>query len=302
MNRYVINGESIYNPTESEVSHFGRIKIESPDQFVPLFLAQINDAYASPSAVSARCQYYIGTPSGSTGVSFNLHTRAGGDLQRINHPLGGKFAEPEQIVEIITKDLEAYLNKPVPKEYALQIHHKKSTVPNSASSNGAAITISGGHVSNYFLVESSSDITALGFYSLRRNTSPQIGTLKAGLYEPVTVNLLSPDDILPQFLIVIKAKHLAYIRACLYLQMPWSLAVTDIKLLRTANVMQFTAVLTAWDTLKGLIEGQGLEVAYVTSDEIKKYLFKPYVAKTAVQVLEAAKQLILQDIPFVSNE
>ncbi len=294
MNEYLINEDSIYGSKIS--SHFGRIKIESPEQFVPLFLAQ-----CSPKKVTdgtSRANYYFNQNGSPLGVKLKYRTRV--DLNGNHKPNSAVFMDKEELTDIIRKDLQAYLNFPVPTEYALPVLLKPNEAEFSSDDYSNASCIAGHNITDYFMRDSLTDIAGLGFYATKP-TQGSVVTLKTNLYQSSSLLITNPSDLHTHFLIIVKAKHLAVIRASMYLEIPWTVPVPDIKVLRTPSALSKRSIMMAWnDTLKSVVEGQGLEVVYTESVEMNKYLFNTPPAKNAKETLEVAQQLIKTPYPFVA--
>jgi hypothetical protein len=185
---------------KKEFYYYEPVAITSPEQFVPLFLAQ-----QSPHPGAYEC------------YDFKVeHTIS----ERSVHPVKWSQAKWRE-------DLYKQLNYSYPKSYRLGIDYYVG--------GSRAVDYGRDHNMECFFGQGNTNfkdyIIQLGLVCSKYDNPWAISIPKAGaLYPGMTMYSITPT-IVPRMLIVVKAKHIPYLRARIYLNLPITLPLGDMKIL-----------------------------------------------------------------------
>lgn len=249
---------------------FGEIQITSPEQFVPLFLINF-------------------VPSAN-----NLDVDK---INRENHSLLNTYYYPNILYRKLTYYVK-HNNKPAfvaaLKTYlkSLLLTEFKSyslILPQNCdpSYRGSVVSTFLGKWFNHSYIELTigNNATLLGFYILKQTASVNYFTSKKYSIGGVYVK----SNIVPESLIVVKAKHLTKLRTAMYLGLKNKVSIpyNDIKLLRTVNVRISSSVGDLYSRTD--LSQEHLLKEYCLAKHILKYLVPDKQTLTAQQVLDKFK-------------
>lgn len=250
------------------------IKITSPEQFVPLYLAATSPVVYPVEHninVSEFTDGQIRTPDGQ------------------NHTTDKDFIRQYLIDE---------LNHPYPSEYSFPVPKNtylyNITDPGMSSHHIEAILQGADYGPDEFFV---GNIVNFGVWvSIQGNV--EINNPMSTLFpysSNVARNVVCFDSnrLNPHLIILIKAKTIPYVRARFTLGLPLSLTYSDVKVLRNSN-----SGVSVPEALRRFITNLQPTVEYGTSTELLKYLIGPELTKfpsTAVgrkEVVDKAKRIL----------
>lgn len=237
------------------------IKITSPDQFVPLFVA-----YQSPSTAEL-----IRDP--------HLKLELPG---RVQHPI---------TKEKVHNLLREQLNHPCPKQYSI-IFHRRQYI-SQAMREYAPSSI----VNHFFKDFVSREVGCrsvvlpgfLGFMAL----STSITTLKCSQY-PHTIAARNfgnvSNSLLPLVLTVVKAKYIPYLRARLMLQLPIELPIDSVKILISSadSISGCYGSSFNYSLISNFVAKHGITVDYVSRNQMISYILGRTISKSVESYLEHA--------------
>lgn len=263
---------------DAECVSGGRIPITSGEQFVPVFLAFLNP---------------------ETWVSRNIVVGNDHENKRINIPtslphvdflgIGDNLKVKRQVLK---EDFKKNLTSWGIKEYSLFMKLNPDLnncyPPHNIEDTTFKALIDSGYALEYPIqVYSNSRIVAPFF--LGRLNSPVYSFLKSP-YTQLTINsyIKSITDIIPEVLMVVKAKHLNYIRAAIVFKSKIDLPISDIKLLRTPIINSWAVSLLS--EIMPMLKDKELTIEYTTAEIIKSLLFKTNQSDNPEVVLRKAKQ------------
>lgn len=233
--------------------YFDPIKITSPEQFVPLYLAQqTDDDFLWPSDNSHESCLPFGTDVPEGGYSLE-DTDYALDKERIKNKL------------------ISILNHSYPNEYRLDIPFDYGYRLAEEHPGVWLNSFDGSRLYNY-----KDGIIRLGLLvtgiSWERYTHIKV----SALYDDYQSLMLKASEITPELLIVVKAKHIPYIKARLYLRLPLNLPLQDmIILILSTSKSEVYKYIVQSDVYSNLSK-QIPMTKYMEADEIMSYLIPPF--------------------------
>lgn len=267
-------------PKEESIYHSGRIKITSPDQFVPLFLVSYGLDVLSDLKKNVGNLWFDGERWGIP-MYETLIKKIRGNKSDNTDKHGTK--------EMATNHLKTILNSPLPKEYSivnLQPRHRNDDTTYSdyipeiyfGQRNLQSIIMN--------LSNSKSFIVGLGFVA---HFSQPMGISRSAASNFKLSPYNYPNrQIRPELLTLIKYKQLARARASIYLGQSLDIPLTDIKVVRPANFIN-NAIKTSYiGHIAPVLTNIGVKIEYSTVEEMNKYLFPPLQKQTAEEALAKA--------------
>lgn len=248
MSGYINKANVAYNENILQTLHNGKIKIESGEQFVPLYLALLTTGRGMYSTFS----HWDVNP---TKEDYKLWL-----MERLNEgvPTEYSFIAPE------------YKYFPENQKEKVDIffgNHSQNDYPHlfQESSFGMFVT--------------------LGLCARIPQQNSGV-TMKSKDYLPTS--LQSFNKIIPEVLVIVKAKHLSYLRSCVLLNSPSSeIPYSDIKMLRATTLEANTS-----KDVVNMLEEHEIQKLYASTEMMLSYLIKPFKALTAEQVLNNTKKIV----------
>ncbi len=258
------------------------IQIESPEQFVPFWLA-----YTTPNLPRYVASIY--KKANGTRVFYTYV----GDKDGYNYD--DVFTNPNKMRTLVN-NLNSQLQHPCPTQYRLCFAHLHMVPLESSWAHGSNVETS------YMLYCLNHDYISMnyhympGMFGLFRPVSSMV-TPARGAHSQMTVKLRDPGDVfLPGYLLMVRAKHIPYLRARSHLQLPWTLEAADIKLYISADLNGVTTIdnVMVNSGIKALVKLQGIPTETIMSHEIIKLLWKPFSKKEKPTLLQDAVALALE--------
>lgn len=192
----VSNGKEYFDPNRF---YFDPVKITTPEQFVPLYLAKETPIEAS----------LIGT--------YNY--------QGIRHPSSVRTSDPIAVKKLLTDQL----NHPYPTQYRFSISNINTLYRvRDLDQSMLAKKFSGVYTRNQYALHDS--VVDLGLL-VDRVTIDGYSTMQKTLYSAMVITRVHPSKVVPLMIVVVKAKHIPMLRARIYLRLPVSLPLGDMKIL-----------------------------------------------------------------------
>lgn len=263
------------------------VKIESPDQFVPMYVASmtttpINDMYTySFSLYTTQEIYHSSNQRAMTPLLF--------------HQSG--YVRVKDNMAQIKESLMNMYDKPYPKQYYTPIP-LSNVRPNIQPDYLPGATV----LANTFLGSTNSVhsvgnyINYPGFVGAITNVSTR--SIRGTLYSRNSDIIAKGTNVLnikPIVLTIVKAKHIPLIRVCSGLGMSYTIPVPDIKFLQLKTSLLAATEEAVINRVKtGLrdffIQNEtGFEMAEEST--MRKYIFGEYHVPTGEEILEKAKAL-----------
>lgn len=257
--------------------YFEPIQVTSPDQFVPLYLAtELDDVFSS--------RYYDYT--------YNIYAPS-------DHRWKSREATKEMLME--------QLNKPYPKQYRFSIsNYDDGNNPLDYSWAQIAPAFLGLQDS---LVASrgairlglAMDRIVYGEYRISKTSGNPYVSEQKRIPNPSCYNAMSAPDSNFRVctLIVVKAKHIPYLKARLYLKLPISLPLGDLKYLKNTSNPTLSAGLLQNRELGQFIQQMQPIQEFVTGDALREFLIPNYnsyqIQKPRAEYIKDALQ-VLQEV------
>lgn len=280
----------ITTPSESSLYHRGRIKIESPEQFVPIYLANYAaDAYefdrygvssfVKPNDVSRSNWMYLGLPT----------------VKKMNDLWNSRDRNQFKI-EAFT-EIKRILNSPLPVEYTI-VSNRGGTQQAYGGSNSTHLEVFTGYSLAGPMAISSDYNILVGLGLIAEIEIPYFTTKSNQLYQ-ATVHYMPCHTITPEVVVVVKYKYLHLVRASLFLKQGIDVPYDAIKLIRRHSFGNSRARELYEGNIASHIRESGILVEYSTPEEMSKYLFPPKLKKTREAYLEDAKRALTEEVPHV---
>lgn len=255
------------------------IEITSGEQFVPMFLAFMSNKTRLAGS---------DTPSGD-------YIFTGGSVPHVLVP-----SDKDKIKEFYLKDAEAWGIK----KYSLYLDVAADGTPTTRNPNMQMIDPS-------YMMEST--------IQYERNTGIISAPYYGGIINPVmytTLNshyvnsrqfsfpVLRSEFVKSNFLVVVKAKHLNYIRTCFLFDAKADIPVSDIKCLRIP-ILQSNMEMY-FNELRSMMTVIDMTIEYTSFLEINKYLMRPSKSLSREQIVGNVKRNYYNNLvnfkPIVFND
>lgn len=245
---------------------FGSIKITSPDQFVPLYVAL--EAPFNTRNLNGIGKYNFWDTSNVKHCNLNREEMRSMLIEQLNHSY--------------------------PNEYYFCLNTGISAYGSWANHNQRSLA-------TRFLRE---ECTTYSNAQLRfglimqGQINRQYSTIKTNsLYQAMNLTVGYLRDLSCTALIVVKAKYIPKIRARLYLEMPLDLPVGAIRVLKSSNTDLNRLILSSSE-VSGYLQRQEIMVEDVNKDEIMKYIIPNFseVLKAPIEnVIKSSLDIIKQE-------
>lgn len=267
----------IYPPDNSFQNLFPLkpIKIESPEQFVPLYLAYLGeDCYTRYLR-----DFLVSASSLSSTVGFGDNARA--YINSTGEENQKKFEAA------LREDLLALLDIPYPSEYVFPV--PENTV---IGEHGGPPPISSQHMVNsfkfgYFY----GDLNLIsGPGVIVKFSSSPWAAMSNGFYDSFRLALRSVNTgIHIVYLTLVKAKHIPLLRARIYLGLPVVMPYSDMRILRGQggeNRVDTGLRDLGTQMLNKLLETSGLKEEWLSQDEMRKFIMATPTQKTSTELID----------------
>jgi len=245
--------------------HQGYIKISSGEQFVPLFCAQLLPVFKTGDL---SVMYYNDK---DTLAYSTIASRWQGREDRSEN-------WKKKFDKLVKKNLVEILDSPVVDKYCL--HYGDST---SSGNSIRGFTFSS---PEWGRTETASIIGDFGLVTYTSNRRQTIASIRNTFYPGLADYRTDKIVFTPLYLVLIKAKHLKYVRACIYTEKPVTLPYSDIKVVRE------TYTDNAFKTESPLDDLKQIKVEHLTRAQIVEYLVPPQPKLTQEEFLNRAKMIM----------
>ena len=262
----------LLNKIINDSGHNGCIDIVDGEQFVPLYLSQL---YKSQAHLTGEFSSH----------SFKAYTTLEADNLYDN--LNNKdYNKKKTLIKQAVKNI---LDGPVVTSYSLNVENGNHL--NYLNYSDIIDYFSGCNVNKILYCNNNNHFLRFGMFGgVTNNDNVVITSLQSNLYQSFNYYPeLQLERYIPYLLIVVKAKHLKYIRAKVYTSQPYSLPHSDIMLLVNSKYKTEKYVKELYSKgLSEFIKSQEMKVIYKTTEELQKYMFKRRKDKTAEETMKDA--------------
>jgi hypothetical protein len=294
--------ESIVStPDERTLFHRGRIKITSPEQFVPLYLANYGkDAFPNMDVDGVNCIYRPDLHGGIENrywlyLPSVVAAKAGKLLSSTNNLKNPE--KREEFKALTIPELKRILSSPLPTEYAI-VSNRGAGTQNYGLNQYSFMSIFS-ELSIGGPMSVSSDYNVLIGLGLIMNVFATNYVSKQSTLYPANYYIQPLHLLTPEIVVVVKYKYLASARASLYLRVPMEIPYDGIKLLRRQVLHNSKAQEMYNMEISTYVQESGMQMEFVKPEEMEKYLFPPKVKKTREAYLADAKRALNEEVPHV---
>lgn len=255
--------------------HFPVIKVTDLEQFVPIQLA-------------SRTPYIDNSSSWFIDETVKISSKffdSNGNLD----------IEAIKSRDLIKEDLLKQLNYPCPNEYNFSI-------PYNVSSRVDWCDYDSTHIFNMFIGENYSEdfkdaILDFGIAIEFPGSNKYTVGRTAPLYDD-TYCLIFPyiSKLSADLLIIVKAKHIPYLRARLYLKLPITLPIGDMKVLYNIAVGDLGDEIVSQNEFVQFVKNHQPIIEYKTSEEILAYLYPPLELNKSTSDIVRDALIVMEDM------
>lgn len=258
----------------SQYTNNGFIRVTSPEQFVPLFLAGYLPGPILPSSLGHTQTMQWATNKCQVTVSRERYDRICDGV----------------LLDGLADGLKERLDVPMLTGYRVIPRAVRSR---SITAPGFRATFTGTNSETApMLCDREGICVGLGFIAETRTVSVNIlNSSRYGHPDPQKYNLTGTTR--EMVITVIRAKHLNYARACIHLQVPLELPYSDLKIL-SSWVINNGYIRDLMSTVNAYASNLGLNIEYVDNDVLNSYIHTKGKHKTEEQALSDAK-LVVED-------
>jgi len=283
MNNHIIINQKPVNisrrPENNPFLEFGRVKVESPEQFVPLYLAFMS--YVNQNNTFDYASKYFSS-SLLEDIPIIKNMRKGID-------------ESKAAAATLKLSLKKLFNEPYPEEYGLPITWASVTpIMNTVVESGYNLDTmieygmtaanlnrinkvnTGYHILPYFAARISNG----NYNALRKAEFPGL--------QPI---MRSNVTVTPEFIGLVKAKHIPYLRVRFALKLPINLPFGDLKFVSVdaLNMTNISSYTKSYGTkIFDFINSQQLKIEYCTPDVMRSYIYPKNATFNPVEVAKRA--------------
>lgn len=266
------------------------IQIESPEQFVPFWLA-----FTTPVLAKYAVPVYRYTNAG-----FQFHAYIG-SLSGTDY---SKVAASPARMEKMIQELNSQLQHPSPTKYRVCFAHIQAFANSGGWQHNSHID------TNHMVYCLDHDYISRihhylpGMYGIFKAGADTMSPTR-GLHASMSVKMREPgDSFMPAYVLVVRAKHIPYLRARSHMQLPWELEAADMKLIMATDLIDSSMVQQVMKNsgIKELVRQHGLTTEHKLHPDLMEYMWKPFGVKDKATLLKDAETLAEESLePYLEQ-